>query len=54
MPKRKVAARSLQALYAQYVAPSATLIEVLDEQNQKLRAARNLLLPRLMSREIAV
>jgi type I restriction enzyme S subunit len=30
------------------------MIEVLDDQNQKLRAARDLLLPRLMSGEIAV
>lgn len=30
------------------------MIEVLEEQTRKLRAARDLLLPRLMSGEIAV
>lgn len=49
-----VAPRSLQNLYAQFVTPSAALTEVLDEQNQKLRTARDLLLPRLMSGEITV
>lgn len=49
-----VAKRSLQDFYADHVAASTELIEVLEAQNQKLRAARDLLLPRLMSGEIAV
>ena len=46
--------RVLQDLFADHVLPASTLIEVLSEQNGKLRAARDLLLPRLMSGEIAV
>jgi len=49
-----VALRRLQDYYAEQVSPQAEMIEVLDDQNQKLRAARDLLLPRLMSGEIAV
>jgi len=30
------------------------MVEILAEQNQKLRAARDLLLPRLMSGEVVV
>jgi len=36
------------------VEPGSELCGVLADQNQKLRAARDLLLPRLMSGEIAV
>jgi type I restriction enzyme S subunit len=46
--------RDLQDHYAQQVDPMHQMIEVLAEQNQWLRAARDLLLPRLMSGEIAV
>lgn len=49
-----VAPRALQDMYASQVEPLAGLQETLDEQNQKLRAARDLLLPRLMSGEIPV
>ena len=49
-----VAPRSLQDIYAEQVEPMADMIETLAVQNQKLRAARDLLLPRLMSGEIAV
>ena len=40
--------------FGEIAAPSFRQREVLALQNQKLRAARNLLLPRLMSGEIAV
>lgn len=49
-----VAPRGLQDIYAEQVEPMANMVETLAEQNQKLRAARDLLLPRLMSGEIAV
>jgi type I restriction enzyme S subunit len=49
-----VAPRRLQDVYAAQVEPMAHMVELLSEQNQKLRAARDLLLPRLMSGEIAV
>lgn len=49
-----VAPRGLQDIYVEQVEPMADMIETLAEQNQKLRAARDLLLPRLMSGEIAV
>lgn len=49
-----VAPRSLQNIYAEQVEPMAEMIETLEVQNQKLRAARDLLLPRLMSGEVAV
>ena len=46
--------RSLQDLYAEQVAQVREMLDVLDEQNQKLRQARDLLLPRLMNGELAV
>jgi len=49
-----VAPRRLQDLYAEQTEPMAEMIETLAEQNQKLRAARDLLLPRLMSGELVV
>lgn len=49
-----VAPRRLQSLYAEQAEPMSEMIETLAEQNQKLRAARDLLLPRMMSGEIAV
>lgn len=49
-----LAPRMLQDMYALQVEASIDLRETLSEQNGKLRAARNLLLPRLMSGEIAV
>jgi type I restriction enzyme, S subunit len=45
---------SLLALFDESVKPMFEQIKVLHSQNQKLRAARDLLLPRLMSGEIAV
>ena len=47
-----VAPRSLQDIYAEQVGPMADMIETLAVQNQKLRAARDLLLPRLITVEI--
>jgi type I restriction enzyme S subunit len=41
-------------LFEETVAPMFKQVENLMQQNQKLRAARDLLLPRLMSGEIAV
>lgn len=49
-----VAPRKLQDSYAELVEGPRDMVEVLDDQNQKLRAARDLLLPRLMSGEITV
>jgi len=49
-----VARRRLQDLYASQVDPVAEMCEVLNQQNERLRTARDLLLPRLMSGEIAV
>jgi type I restriction enzyme S subunit len=49
-----VAPRLLQTLYVEQVEPLVEMSETLNEQNKKLRAARDLLLPRLMSGEIAV
>ena len=49
-----VASRRLQDIYVEQVESMREALDVLDEQNQKLRAARDLLLPRLMSGEIAV
>lgn len=46
--------RSLQDLYAEQVAQVREMLDVLDEQSQKLRQARDLLLPRLMSGELIV
>lgn len=45
---------SLQAAFTDTVRPMFTQIRNLTLQNQKLRAARNLLLPKLMNGEIAV
>jgi len=44
----------LMRQFGEIAAPSFRQREVLALQNQKLRAARDLLLPRLMSGEIAV
>ncbi|MEO8605254.1 MAG: restriction endonuclease subunit S, partial [bacterium] len=49
-----VARRRPQDLYASNVESSSEMCEVLNAQNQQLSAARDLLLPRLMSGEIAV
>ena len=46
--------RTLQCQYAENVEPMFEMVETLADQNQKLRAARDLLLPRLMSGEIIV
>jgi type I restriction enzyme S subunit len=49
-----VAPRRLQDLYSDHVEPVARMVELLSEQNQKLKAARDLLLPRLISGEVPV
>lgn len=49
-----VAPRNLQELYVEQVDAMREMVDLLDEENQKLRAARDLLLPRLMSGEITV
>lgn len=49
-----VASRNLQDIYAEEVETMREMVEILQEQNAKLRAARDLLLPRLMSGEIAI
>jgi len=49
-----LAPRPMQNLYSSQVLPMAAMIEALADQNEKLRQARNLLLPRLMSGEISV
>ena len=49
-----VANSRLQDHYAEQVQPLAETIELLDEQNLRLRTARDLLLPRLMTGWIAV
>jgi type I restriction enzyme S subunit len=46
--------RSLLALFCESAEPVFEQIKILHVQNQKLRAARDLLLPRLMSGEIAI
>lgn len=46
--------RSLQDLYAEQADATAGLVEVLSQQNTKLIAARDLLLPRLLRGELAV
>lgn len=46
--------RRLQDMYAEQIEPIGELIETLSDHNLKLQAARDLLLPRLMSEEIAV
>jgi len=45
---------SLQLTFVETIEPLNEQVEVLSEQNQKLRVARDLLLPRLMSGELAV
>jgi type I restriction enzyme S subunit len=45
---------SLQKTFGLFTADSCRQIQVLAEQNEKLAAARDLLLPRLMSGEVAV
>jgi type I restriction enzyme S subunit len=45
---------TLLELFTEFVRPQFRQIKTLHAQNQKLRAARDLLLPRLMSGEIAV
>ena len=49
-----VPSRNLQEIYAAQVGHVREMVEVLDEQNQKLRAARDLLLPRLMTGDLAI
>lgn len=49
-----VAPRKLQDHYADFVAPITEQIETLADQTHKLRAARDLLLPRLMSGQIEI
>lgn len=48
-----VAPRNIQDIYADQVEAISEMVTVLALQNQKLRAARDLLLPRLMSGELA-
>lgn len=48
------ASRGLQDHYVEQVEPLVEMLETLAEQAQKLRAARDLLLPHLMSGELAV
>lgn len=49
-----VPSRTLQEMYAEQTEFVREMVEVLNEQNQKLRTARDLLLPRLMSGELAI
>lgn len=49
-----VPSRALQKMYAEQIEQVREMVEVLDEQNQKLRAARDLLLPRLMRGELVI
>jgi len=46
--------RPLQEIYAGYVLPIDAMSDLLSDQNEKLRAARDLLLPRLMSGELVL
>jgi type I restriction enzyme S subunit len=46
--------RPLLDLFSESAEPIFQQIKVLHTQNQKLRAARDLLLPRLMSGEITI
>jgi type I restriction enzyme, S subunit len=46
--------KNLLTAFDEFATPLFEQIEHLKQQNQKLRAARDLLLPRLMSGEIAV
>lgn len=50
----RVPSRSLLASFDEFVEPTLTQVHNVRIQNQKLRAARDLLLPRLMSGEIPV
>ena len=43
---------ALQQLFVKVAEPMGEMIEVLADQNRRLRRARDLLLPRLMSGEI--
>jgi type I restriction enzyme, S subunit len=45
---------TLLSLFTDFVRPQFREIKILHTQNQKLRAARDLLLPRLMSGKILV
>ena len=45
---------ALRDEYAEYVSPMYALMDELELQNEKLRQARDLLLPRLMSGDLAV
>jgi len=46
--------QSLLRLFSEFVEPAFVQIKNLAAQSQKLRTARDLLLPRLMSGELAV
>ena len=46
--------RTILDLFSDFAAPAFQQIHNLHKQNQKLRAARDLLLPKLMSGEISV
>ncbi len=46
--------RTVQVLFDEFVGPMLDQRELLQLQNEKLRAARDLLLPRLMSGELVV
>lgn len=50
----KVPPKSLQSLFSEVSANTASQIQTLSDQNRKLAQARDILLPRLMNREIAV
>ena len=45
---------ALLRLFSEFAAPAFVQVKNLAAQNQKLRTARDLLLPRLMSGELAV
>ncbi len=49
-----IAPPALRDEYAEYVSPMYALMDELELQNEKLRQARDLLLPRLMSGDLAV
>ncbi len=49
-----VSTRRLQDHYVDHVEQLSEMSELLSETNQRLRTARDLLLPRLMSGEVAV
>ncbi len=54
MQKTRVFCQTLLTAFDEVVAPTFSQIHNLHQQNLKLRTARDLLLPRLMSGEIAV